>query len=619
MKTWFKLPEKSTDLPDALDKAIRAIEESPGEKKRRENLVYDLELYYGCRLGSLYDVRFSGADAMDWEPENLQYNIVFALVSTVRNRICSFRPRADFSPTNGDFRMRTVAKDWRASCDAWFKRDKIYREVSFMVRDILTSDAGVIKAYSDDTQVYGRRFPSWEFLVSEADGRYRDPECMFHVRWVALEEALAQYGDEDPEDPDRQLDVAIRSGVLDGTAENIGVVAYATGKQLVRVADCYKRGPNGRHVIMVGRKIVLDKPWKHDGFPFIVKRFDERAIGYWGVSGINSIRGLQLALNEEMGTIETAHHMTSAHIIQVQEGEAVPKVDNNIVRIVRYQTQPHQITAPPAMNAERYRYVEELRKIGYEVWGVSQFVASGVKQPGVESAVAIRESTELQSDRLALLSQMNEEIVVELADWWRKLSEELPNKQKWQVMQRGMLREVTNEPMGKDATVEVLPTSLFGQSVAGRVDKAMDYVKRGWLSKQDAMRAVDVPDLAPIMDLELAETYYMEQIVDDILEEGVYETPSEYLDPNLMVAYAKKRFFAAKTSGVKYPPGNLGKLTKLIDAETKRASASAPQSAAPSAAPGAAPAPGGAAPPPEAAPPMPGGPPAGAPPPTLPQ
>jgi hypothetical protein len=608
-KQWFTLPtvtpsddargqqpEAEKDLAAALDTAIRAIEESASEKTRRDNLIYDLELYYGCRIGSLYDIQVRGYDAQDWQPENLQYNIVYALCSTVQNRICSFRPRADFVPSSGDYKLRSRAKDMRAGCDAWMQEDHIYEERDFMVRDILTSDAGVIKIYDDgEEHITASRFPSWEFLVAEKDGRNRRPWCMFHVRWIPLDEALAKYAPDEGDDPS-QLDQALRMGALDAGGMSAGI-AYGLGVQMVREVDAYKRanskGEDGRRVIMCGRKIALDKPWKHPEFPVVIKRFDKRSIGFWGISGIHTVRGLQTALNDEMMAIQAAHENASLLVVQHQEGSSAPKVNNAFMRVESYTTQPNIYTTPPPVHQERYRYIEEMRKIAYEVWGVSQFIAAGTKQPGVTSKVAIREVSELQSDRLALLSQMNEEIIVEVADWWRKLNEDLGQRATWRVMDRGMIRKVTFAPMGDDVFVRVLPTSLFGQSVAGRVDKAMEYVDKEWLSREDAMRAVDVPDLAPIIDLELSEPYYMEGIVDEILEQGIYETPSEYLDPAKMVAYAKKRYFAAVRSGVDWPAGHIGLLCKLIDAEMKRASSQAPAQAAapPAGAPPAGPAP----------------------------
>jgi hypothetical protein len=610
---WYTVPTEGEDADKRLMQSLTAyvdgIENSPAETLRRNNMIFDLELYYGTRLGSLWDASLGKYDQQNWRPENLTYNVIFGLVGTVRNRICSFRPRANFIPSNGDFKLFRYSKDTRAACDAWMRRENIYAERSFMFRDILTSPLGFMKAYSDGVKkVEARRFPPWELLVDQQDGRYRDPQVMTHARWVPLEQALADYGDGD----DAKM-MLIRAGATsDVTAINYGT----NGQAMVRVVDTYKRGDHGRHVLMAGRHIALDEKWKHDGHPFIVKRFDEQPTGYDGVSGINSVRGVQLAINEETESMDDAHHMSSQQVLLVQENDEPLQTSNATTRVYKYRNAKPDVVNPPAVGQERYQWVKQLRDIAYEVWGVSQFLASGMPQPNLDSRVAIREAGDTQNDRIALLAQINEEIITETADWFRRLSEELP-PQSYQVQDRGIMRVVEMPKMGDNVLVETLPSSLFGQSVAGRIDKAIELADKGVIPVEDALRAIQIPDLDPIMNLRLAEVNLREQIVDDVLEENKLRMPPEYMDPAGMATYAKNRYFHALTSGVKFPQANLETLCKLIDAELdrakKKAEASAPQQQAlPAPAQpgmGAAP-PTGAEPPPMA----PGAPPAAAPP-----
>lgn len=560
----------TSPLAMELDREVQRIENSGGERTRRGNMIFDLELYYGMRLGTLYDVRLGKYDSMDWQPEDLCYNLVFALVGAVVNWVCSFNPRADFVPSNGDYKLERGAKDMRQSCDTWMRVKNIYAERSFMFRDMLTTDGGVMKVYDDGKTVDARRFPSWEFLVDEADGRNRDPEVIHHVQWVSLEEAFTKYADGD------KSKESIRLGVT----TDVEGISYSSTNSCVRVVDSYKRGPEGRHVLMVGRYIARNDVWKHDGWPVVVKRFDWRTVGFWGVSAINSIRGVQLTMNDHTDSMDSAHRMSSHQILNCQEQDKPMQQANDPVRVYTYKNNPMTVTNPPPVGGEAYRYIELLRDIAYETLGVPRQLAQGMKQPGLNSGIALRESVEIKSDRISQLTKMNEEIITEVADWWRKLSNDLP-AQSWQVMEGGMMKTVKQPHLGDDVAVAVLPTSLFGNSVSGRVDKAFDLVDRGILTEEDAMRAVDVPDLDPIMNLRMAEADLRRQIVDDILIEGTLKLPPEYMDPGKMAEYAKNRYFRALCNGVKYPKENLDLLTKLLDAEITRAKAAAAPPPAP--------------------------------------
>lgn len=611
---WYNVPVGADDegkstalLAQRLGTAVEAIENSPAEKIRRNNMIFDLELYYGCRLGGLWDANLGKYESQVWAPENLTYNIIFGLVGTVRNRICAFRPRANFIPSNGDFKLFRGAKDTRAACDAWMRKKNIYAERSFMFRDILTSPLGFIKVYDDGKEVDARRFPPWELLVDQRDGRNRDPQVMIHSPWITVDQAVDDYGD-----GDEAKEALIRAG---STVDGVAGISYGQpGDAMVRVVDAYRRGPKGRHVIMVGKLIALDEEWEHDGHPFIVKRFDEAPTGFDGISGINSIRGVQLALNEETESMEQAHHLTSEQVWQVQDTDNPLQLNNRVVRTYKYKNAPAQVINPPAVGQERYQWINQLKEIAYEVWGVSQFLASGMPQPNLDSRVAIREAGETQNDRIALLAQMNEEIICEVAEWWRRLSEKLP-AQKYQVQDRGIMRHVEFPKMGDNVMCEVLPSSLFGNSVAGRIDKAFELADKGIITLEDALRAIQVPDLDPIMNLRLAEMSLREQIVDNILELNKLEMPIDYMDPVAMATYAKNRLFHALTSGIAFPTSHIATMCKLIDAELDRAAKKA-QAAAPAPAPQVQAAP--PLPPMPGTAPIPGMPPAAPPPPAMP-
>lgn len=616
-KTWWELAggegdDKAADeaIAKALDADVTRIEESPGEADRRRNIIVDLELYYGCALGSLHDVSLGSYDtgSRPWDVDEMIINpVIYACVGAVLNWVCSFKPRGDFTPNNGDYKLIRGVKDLRQACDAWMQKEKIYEERAFMFRDVMTSDAGVMKVYQDGTKITAMRVPPWEVLVDESDGRQRRPEVMLHAPWMPLEQAIAKYGDGTE---------ATEALIRQGAKSNVQSISYSQGHSLVRTVDAYRQkwqdsegnDHDGRRVIMVGGLIKLNEPWKWDGHPFVIKRFDWRALGFWGISAIHSARGAQIAMNAEMASMEEAHQMTSQQVATVHEDDAPMQQSNATVRVHKWRShEPHYFN-PPAVAAERYKWCDNLRDIIYETWGVPRNLAQGMKQPGLNSGIAVRESVEIKADRISQLTTVNEEVIEEVNDWWNKLSQELPAAD-FQVMDRGMMKTVKMPLLGDNVAVRVLPSSLFGQSVSGRVDRAFDFVDRGVLTQEDALRAVDVPDLEPITNLRLAEHNLREMTVDNILQDNNLEMPPEYMDPTAMHVYAKNRYFAALVSGVKFPKENLDTLCKLIDAEAARAKAATEKASAaavtvPPPPPGMAPPGGGGLPPPAGAPPL---------------
>src|SRR6185369_12936465 len=263
------------------------MEMSPLESMRRQNLLYDLELYLGQPLSSLYQVQ-GDHGARLWNPENLVFNVCYSLTNTVRNRICSFRPRAQFLPDGADYKIRMGARDMTEMSDAWAEEVHYQDEASFAFRDLITGDGGVYKLWMDGASIHGARFPSWEFMFDEGESIYGEPECAYHVRYMPVEQAAEEYKVD--EQKLRRQAVSTPPSII-----------YITNRELVRVVEAWQRASRdndgniipGKHVMVAGTEILTkegEDVWKYDGFPLIKKVFDERPVGMWGVGGITMIR-----------------------------------------------------------------------------------------------------------------------------------------------------------------------------------------------------------------------------------------------------------------------------------------------------------------------------------------
>lgn len=280
--------------------------------------------------------------------------------------------------------------------------------------------------------------------------------------------------------------------------------------------------------------------------------------------------------------------MNSQQVWLLEEGQADPKINNSRVRIQRHAVggQKPDVVNPAAVNAEMYHYFKTMDEQADKMIGISPFAQSGQGKPSVVSKVAMREESELQTDRLALESQKNEAMAVTAAKWWwlltRDICRENPEaKPKWKALDRGAWKELVFGDLDVEYEVTVQPTGLFGTGVSGQLDKANDLIEKGWLSREDAMAALHVPDLSPIVEIQLSEMRAMQEVVDRILEKGDYTTPDPYLcDKTKLNQYAAARYRIAFTKQMDYPKAHLALLRKLIRATTPKP-APAPAPAAP--------------------------------------
>lgn len=621
--------EDPREIARSLDQAVNAIETSPAEQARLSASLVDLALYCGqpFTLATMTDLWWSYKAIAD--AQTLKYNAAYSVVNTVVSRICSFRPRAQFIPEAGNYKTQRLCRDRTSACDAWTQREQYQDQASYAFRDCLTGPAGVLKVYletlfegTDDEETLSRlgRFPSWEIKVNENDGRYGEPEFMYHVKWLTQRQAIKLYGRTDDA---RALIVTggdrISALSVYGVTDDMGNgIAWRNGQRLVRVVDAYARGPKGRHVIMAGDYIAYDSEWKHRWHPFVVSRFEKpEATGFWGRSALDKVRGIQTGVDRSIQDIDDAHHL-AAKLIAV--GPVAPeKMTNDIVQYYQGPAGLWQFHNPKPTDPDAYRWFEMKKAWMFEVLGVSPNAAQATKPQGVTAAVAIDAVTDLQSDRLSQLSQMWEQTVVQVGERWFALEGDAADggKREYTATERGRAYLVDAHADGSTPTIRVFPTSLFGQSVPARLQKAMDAVKAGWFDQEEILKILGVPDLEGIFEIKLAEYEWTERFCDELLEDGKYETPTVWANPIKLFEYARLRFLRADTDK-SYPMENMAKMRKLLDylqpiaqAARDKAAGKAPAMPAGAGAPAATPAPGavspGQAPPaPVAAPPLPG-------------
>lgn len=603
---WFD-EEHEKDIVAKLVSKVSEIEKSQEEQRRREWARFDLELYTGEKIDDLDDAVNVFHDRRPGDADNSQiFNVTYSVLSTIESRIASFRPRAQFLPNGADGKAKKAARNMTDLSDAWADSVDYQAEAVECLNDLLTGDAGVMKVYEEDDTIKLARFPAWEFMVDPADGKYGMPECIYHVRRIEATQAASMLGLDEHE--------IAQSGTWDALQERA-----ISGTNRVRLIEGWRRSPGndengdplpGKHIIVVGDhwmeggKNVEIEDWNYDGFPLVIERYRKCKTGFWGRSAISLHRAAQIELNEMQITAREAHRMSATKIIHVpQEEQAPTKINNDYVVIDRYKARPMSVDTPPAWNPENYQYIKIIRDQVYETHGISQYQAVATHRPGVDSGRALEEDSEQQADRLAILSQKWERMRTETAKWWWRLTRDLAKKMeaegkeskpKWKVITRGVWKEMVFEDVDSEYQITVFPSSLFGHSVAGRFKKAEALIEKQWITREDALANLDVPDLMPTVDLILAEQYEMERIVDAIMSDGKLEKPDPLIPAEKMFNYARNRYLLAMAQG-SATEAQLDMMRRLINSVAPKPPAepaSPPAGAAPGVPPmGAPPAP----------------------------
>lgn len=566
--TGYVADQAKHDLVMFLDRAVLSIETSPTETARIQSIIEDLQRYTGRPMSaggtpSMADLLCYKYDAMNG---NLNYNICYSVVNTIVARICSFRPRAEFLPEHGNYKTHSLVRDLTQASDAWAKKVQYQKTCTLAFRDMLTGPGGVLKVYDetidDKTRVELMRVPAWELKIDSDDDKHGDPECMYHVRWVSVEHALRDYGINDE----------ARIGIVQGAQRLAQVETYRAtsdrnGVKMVRVIDAYKRGPKGRNVIVVGDFLAKNVAFESERHMFERLIFDEAPTGGWGLSALTQIRSIQDRVNDWLSAADDATHLAAKLFIGVPTGSGVDPnqgITNNPVQQIPHA--PGSMLTFHTINAiGDWAWWNMLKAMAFEIIGVSPNAAHATKAPAVTSAVAIDAVTDLENDRLSQLSQMWEQLCPRIADLWYTVSATIgAGGEGYLTTDRGSARVVKFSALQSTPAIRTFPTSLFGNSIPARLQKAMDAVKAGWFTEEEILWQLDIPDLGPATEQKLAEFYYAEKMADNLLEDTApYETPDPWMDPQKLYEYCRRRYLRAVTAGY-YPKNGLYNLRKLL-------------------------------------------------------
>ena len=206
--------------------------------------------------------------------------------------------------------------------------------------------------------------------------------------------------------------------------------------------------------------------------------------------------------------------------------------------------QPPVAYVPQAMSGEVYNHLDRLLQRAYEISGISELSATGRKSSGLDSGVALRIYTDLETERHMLTAQRYEQAFMDTASWFMDWAEEI-------IDEGGDMTVRTMRAKGFDTTsfrdvrmaqdeyqLTAFPISLLPSTPAGRIQTVQELINMGVISEREQItKLLDYPDLASVTHwFETAEND-IEWRISKILDESEYVAP----DPMMNLELARSR------------------------------------------------------------------------------
>lgn len=590
-RQWWREPKE--DVHQALYATLRAIDQEQQVRQGNNRVtkrLYGDELrpytYLTAPGVPLINPVLSSVQRSAWG--SITYNLCRVAADSLASKLAKHKPKPAFITDGGSWAQRRRAKRLDEFVYGTFHAAKLFDSGRRSFLDGATRDMGFIKGYLRDGKICLERVHPEEIYVGALDSIYNRPRSMYHVTLVAREEALAWVDEwhQDKSQADKEkLRAAIReaSSGLSGQAH---WTALATHGDVVMITEGWhlpskKDGSDGRHVIAVNSATLLDEGWKFPRFPFAGFRFHERDTGYYGQGVVELLMGRQLALNSLCRTISDSLRLMSVPRYFVKRGQGGAEAFDvrqltNEVGIVMEGLEPPQVLTGNVIPAELFTTYKQTIQEGLEQVGISQLSVAGLKPAGLNSAPALREQTDIESERFSMVTLQYEsmymeagQLVVDLAT----MAAEQKLKLKATSETRGTMREIDWREAALDSDSYVLKmhsASQLPQTPAARKEFIRELYQDQLIDQLEYRRLMDLPDLDASFNVAIAARDDIEYLVEKFLDgdddegvEDVYEPPEKFQDLKYGVKRMQLEYLRAKRQGA--PRGRLDLLVTWME------------------------------------------------------
>jgi len=502
-------------------------------------------------------------------------NVVKSCVDTATSKIGKSKPRPMFLTEDGNYKQQAKAKKLTQYMDGQFDLMGMYAKAAAVFRDGCIFGTGAMKIFIDQDagMVTCERVLPDEIIVDDAEAVYGKPRQIHQKKYLSRDVLIEMF-------PHHTSDI------MDAPLAFATAPRQSGTPDLVRVVESWhlpssKEATDGKHTICLDNVTLFAEKYTKSWFPFVFWSWTSRVAGFWGMGLTEELFGTQLEIGRLLRNIQLAQHLVAVPRVWVQNGSVVSAshINNEIGSVVKYTGAKPEFFTPAAMSSEIYEHLRWLIKSAYEQTGISQLSANAQKPAGLESAVALREYQDIESERFQVVGQRWEEFFLEATKIVIELTKDMVGMgmdAKVQVAGKQFMDTIKWKEVDMEADSYVLrcfAANILPTQPAGRLAKVQELIQAGFLTKEVGMKLLDFPDLSAEMSQELSSTDLTAKMIDNILFKGQWESPEPEMNLQEALQTSQQRLIDARLNG--YPEQNIELLTRWR--ETIKAMMPAPE------------------------------------------
>jgi hypothetical protein len=502
-------------------------------------------LYGGQPLNAVHLPMFSASNR-----SRLTFNIIHSLCQAATSKIAKHKPGISFLTSGGDWSQRRKAQLLEKFIQGQIYSTKAYALAQKAFLDACITGTGVLKVFSSDGAPKIERVPLAEMTLDTAEASSSEPRQLFQTKKISRHVLAAQF----PESKDEILSYRSEDDSSESSGRQTDMIVCHESWHLPSGKDA----EDGRHVISIENTTLLDEVYERNDFPFVFIRWTESPVCFWGNGLAKEVKGIQVEINQLLRQIQEQMHLATPKIF-IEEGSKVSSahLNNRTWGVIKYRGNKPDFFVPRAVSGETFQHLDRLVSQAYEMTGISQLSAQSKKPVGLDSGRALREFSDIESERFMVVGQAYEEVFIEISRQVIELVKELVTSgEKFSSMsfseESGVQHIKWKEIKLKDDeyVMRIMPVGSLPQSKAAKVATVTEMFQNGMFTATEAHRLLDFPDLEQANKMKTSHIDLVDKMIDDILDKGRYEPPEPYMDLQLALERAQMAYNLAKIEEV---------------------------------------------------------------------
>jgi hypothetical protein len=183
--------------------------------------------------------------------------------------------------------------------------------------------------------------------------------------------------------------------------------------------------------------------------------------------------------------------------------------------------------------------------------------ASARKPSGIESGRALREFSDIESERFLAFGRAYEKMYLDAAKQMVNIARDIAKEGGSDFSVTAFSKDNLESIEWRDINLaedqyvmQIYPTALLPVTPAARLQTVEEMMRSGLLSREDGLALLDFPDIESVQSLENAAVEEIDMIIETIIEKGVYIAPEPFSNLALSMKKMNQAYIRARLDGV---------------------------------------------------------------------